>query len=88
MQLEGYDFVVTGKALVWHFGARSSHFLGQHDKLTGTSQRQKECEAKNYKIWLQMWGSPPQYDSYGFIIVTEEMRKRYNQNKSYYYNKE
>lgn len=88
MQLEGYDFVVTGKALTWHFGARSSHFLGQHDKLTGTSQRQKECEAKNYKIWLQMWGSPPQYDSYGFIIVTEEMRKRYNQNKSYYYNKE
>lgn len=88
MQLEGYNFVVTGKALTWHFGARSSHFLGQHDKLTGTSQRQKECEAKNYKIWLQMWGSPPQYDSYGFIIVTEEMRKRYNQNKSYYYNKE
>lgn len=87
MQLEGYNFVVTGKALTWHFGARSSHFLGQHDKLTGTSPRQKECEAKNYKIWLQMWGSPPQYDSYGFIIVTEEMRKRYNQNKSYYYNK-
>jgi hypothetical protein len=88
MQLNNYNFVVTGKALTWHFGARSSHFLGQHDKLTGTSQRQKECEAKNYKIWLQMWGSPPQYDSYGFIIVTEEMRKRYNQNKSYYYNKE
>lgn len=87
MQLEGYDFVVTPKAITWHFGARSSHFLGQHDKLIGTSQRQKESESKNYKIWLEMWGSAPQYDNNGFIIVTEEMRHRYNQNKSLYHNK-
>lgn len=84
MQLKGYDFVVTGKALVWHFGARSSHFLGQHDKLTGTSDRQKVSEQKNYKTWLDLWNESPQYDEVGFIKVSEQMRQRYNQNKQLY----
>lgn len=86
MQLEGYDFVVTGKALVWHFGARSSHFLGQHDKLTGTSERQKTSEAKNIRTWVELWGEYPTFDEYSFIKITPQMRERYNQNKSYYYN--
>jgi hypothetical protein len=85
MQLEGYDFVVTGKALVWHFGARSSHFLGQHDKLTGTSDRQKQGEARNYQKWLKIWGGePPSYDEYGFIKVTDKMREIYNKNRDKY----
>lgn len=84
MQIKGYNFIVTGKALVWHFGARSSHFLGQHDKLTGTSQRQKESEAKNYRIWLDLWNEQPQYDEYGFIKVTEAMKQRYNSNPELY----
>ena len=84
MQLKGYDFVVTGKALVWHFGARSSHFLGQHDKLTGTSDRQKVSEQKNYKTWLDLWNESPQYDEVGFIKVSEQMKQRYNQNKQLY----
>jgi GT2 family glycosyltransferase len=84
MQLEGYDFVVSGKALTWHFGARSSHFLGQHDKLTGTSDRQKQGEARNYQKWLKIWGEPPSYDEYGFIKVTDKMREIYNKNKDKY----
>lgn len=84
MQLNGYDFVISGKALIWHFGARSSHFLGQHDKLTGTSQRQKESESKNYKTWLQLWGESPSYDEYGFIKVTEGMKQKYNSNPKLY----
>ena len=84
MQLKGYDFVVTGKALTWHFGARSSHFLGQHDKLTGTSDRQKVSEQKNYKTWLDLWNESPQYDEVGFIKVSEQMKQRYNQNKQLY----
>lgn len=86
MQLKGYNFTVCGNAVVWHFGARSSHFLGQHDKLTGTSQRQKESEAKNYRIWLDLWGEPPQYDEYSFIKVTEAMKQRYNSNPKLYEN--
>jgi hypothetical protein len=84
MQLNNYNFVVTGKALVWHFGARSSHFLGQHDKLTGTSDRQKVSEQKNYKTWLDLWNESPQYDEVGFIKVSEQMKQRYNQNKQLY----
>jgi hypothetical protein len=78
--------VVTPKALVWHFGARSSHFLGQHDKITGTSDRQKQSEAKNYRIWLDLWGESPQYDQFGFIMATEQMRERYNKNRELYHN--
>jgi hypothetical protein len=84
MQIKGYDFVVTSKALVWHFGARSSHFLGQHDKLVGTSDRQKLSEQKNFKTWLTLWGEPPSYDEVGFIKVSEQMRTRYNNNPELY----
>lgn len=84
MQLNGYDFVVTTKAMVWHFGARSSHFLGQHDKLTGTSDRQKESERNNFAMWMNLWGEPPSYDEVGFIKVTEQMRQRYTNNKELY----
>ena len=84
MQLKGYDFVVTSTAMVWHFGARSSHFLGQHDKLTGTSDRQKQSEAKNYRTWLELWGEPPQYDNLGFIKATENMKKRFDADPSKY----
>ena len=84
MQLNDYQFVVCGSALTWHFGARSSHFLGQHDKLTGTSDRQKTSEQKNFKTWLTLWGEPPSYDEVGFIKVTEQMRQRYIKNKELY----
>lgn len=84
MQLKGYDFIVCGKAMVWHFGARSSHFLGQHDKLIGTSERQKISEQKNIRTWLTLWGEPPSYDEYGFIKVTDQMHERYKNNPELY----
>jgi GT2 family glycosyltransferase len=84
MQLEGYNFVVTGKALTWHFGARSSHFLGQHDKIVGTSDRQKQGEARNYQKWLKIWNESPSYDEVGFIKVSDNMREIYNKNRDKY----
>lgn len=84
MQLKGYNFMVYGKALVWHFGARSSHFLGQHDKLTGTSDRQKQSEAKNIRTWMELWGEPPSYDEVGFVKVSENMKQRFEQNPNKY----
>lgn len=84
MQLKGYDFIISGKALVWHFGARSSHFLGQHNKLTGTSDRQKQSEEKNIRTWFELWGEGPSYDNVGFIKVTDNMRQRFNQNPKKY----
>lgn len=84
IQINGYDFVVTGKAVVWHFGARSSHFLGQHDKLVGTSDRQKQSEEKNIRTWFELWGEGPSYDNVGFIKVTDNMRERFNQNPKKY----
>jgi GT2 family glycosyltransferase len=84
MQIKGYDFVVSGKAIVWHFGARSSHFLGQHDKLTGTSDRQKQSEAKNIRTWMSLWNEHPSYDEFGFIKVSDNMKKLYESNPTKY----
>lgn len=84
MQLKGYDFVVTGKAVVWHFGSRSSHFLGQHDKLTGTSDRQRQSEIKNAKTWQELWGDCPRFDDKGFVIASNDMRKRFEAEPSKY----
>jgi hypothetical protein len=84
MQLNNYNFVVTGKALTWHFGARSSHFLGQHDKIVGTSDRQKQSEAKNIRTWIELWNAAPSYDQVGFIKVSDNMRELYNKNRDKY----
>jgi len=83
-QCEGYEFVITSKAMVWHFGSRGSIFMGQSDKLTGRSQRQIECEQRNVRKWLEIWGEPVQYDDVGFIKVTPAMQERYKQNKQLY----
>lgn len=84
MQCGGYNFVVTSKAVVWHFGSRGANFMGQPDKIVGRSQRQIECENRNIKTWVEEWGCFPQYDSVGFIIVTDEMKKIYEKNKEKY----
>ena len=84
MQCEGYNFIVTSEAVVWHFGARSSHFLGQPDKLIGTSERQKVTEARNYQRWLKIWQEPLSYDEVGFIKVSDNMRSIYMKNRDKY----
>lgn len=88
MQLAGYDFIITNKALVWHFGSRSSIFLGQQDKLVGRSDRQIQCERKNISTWMELWGETPSFDQYGFIKVSNAMKKRYMENKGLYLNAE
>jgi len=61
----GYEFILTSKSLVWHFGARGSHRLEENNGQT--SQRQKEAEAKNQQKWLAKWGKFPIFNEYGMI---------------------
>ena len=61
----GYEFILTSKSLVWHFGARGSHRLEENNGQT--SQRQKEAEAKNQQKWLAKWGRFPIFNEYGMI---------------------
>ena len=85
MQIEGYDFTISGKAIVWHFGSRSSIFLGQLDQLTGRSDRQVECERKNMEKWVKIWnGERPSFDSVGFIRATGTMLDVYMKNREEY----
>jgi glycosyltransferase involved in cell wall biosynthesis len=65
MLYKEYNFVLTSKSLVWHFGARGSHRLEENNG--GSSKRQIESEYKNKKLWIQKWGKFPIFDNYGTI---------------------
>ena len=62
---EGYEFILTSKSLVWHFGARGSHRLEENSNQT--SDRQKQAEQRNAKKWLTKWKSFPTFNEYGMI---------------------
>lgn len=61
----GYEFILTSKSLIWHFGARGSHRLEENNGQT--SQRQRESEIKNQQKWLAKWGKFPIFNKYGMI---------------------
>jgi len=65
MQLEGYDFIMSSKSVVYHFSARGSHF--KDDDITKTSQRQREAEQNNVRKWMSKWGRMPETDSETFV---------------------
>ena len=65
MLQNGFEFILTGSSLVWHFGARGSHRLEENDGQT--SQRQKESEQINAQKWLSKWGKMPSFDMFGMI---------------------
>jgi len=61
----GYEFILTSKSLVWHFGARGSHRLEENNNQT--SERQKAAEVKNQQKWLEKWEKFPTFNEYGMI---------------------
>ena len=62
---EGFRFVLPSKSLVYHFGARSSHF--PKDDFTKQSSRSKECEPAGAKKFYEKWGGMPKFDEYGMV---------------------
>jgi len=71
MTQAGYEFVLTSKSLVWHFGARGSHRLEENDNQS--SQRQQEAEAKNKLKWIEKWHGIPVFNEYRMIIGLKEV---------------
>lgn len=65
MLQEDYEFILTSKSLVWHFGARGSHRLEENNNQS--SERQKHSETKNQQKWLAKWGKFPTFNEYGMI---------------------
>ena len=72
MTQAGYEFVLTSKSLVWHFGARGSHRLEENNGLS--SQRQINSELKNKQKWLEKWQGIPIFNEYGMIKGLKEIR--------------
>jgi GT2 family glycosyltransferase len=65
MQLEGYEFVMTTKSVVYHFSARGSHF--RDDNLNKKSDRQILAEIDNTHKFFRKWGQLPETDEQTFV---------------------
>jgi GT2 family glycosyltransferase len=73
MYNEGYNFVLTTKSLVWHFGARGSHRLEENNGKS--SERQIITEQINQKKFLEKWGGFPKLNNVGLIIGINEIKQ-------------
>ena len=68
MQLEGFEFLMTTKSILWHFSARGSHFRDEaKDDLTKKSMRQQKSERDNIQKWIKKWGRLPEEDKETFV---------------------
>ena len=68
MQLEGYEFKMITKSVVWHFSARGSHFRDEaKDNFNNKSQRQINAEQANMKKFINKWGRLPEEDAATFV---------------------
>lgn len=63
---KNYEFILTSKSMVWHFGARGSHRLEENEGKS--SKRQAESELKNFLKFIEKWNKIPVYDEWGMII--------------------
>lgn len=66
MQLSGYQFVLTSKSVVYHFGSRASRF--PDDDLTKRKPELENHERNGFQKWMKKWGEAPKFDNEGFII--------------------
>tara|TARA_R110001592_G_scaffold353878_1_gene653123 strand:- start:1370 stop:2257 length:888 start_codon:yes stop_codon:yes gene_type:complete len=68
MQLEGYEFKMVSKSVVWHFSARGSHFRDEaKDNFNSRSRRQIKSEQSNIKKFIDKWGCLPEEDNQTFV---------------------
>ena len=67
MQQKGYRFHTLGASMIYHFGARGSHF--PDDDLSKSSDRQKQSEEKNARIFKEKWGEHFIRNKYGMFVL-------------------
>ena len=65
MRQRGFRFVLPSSSVVYHFGARSSHF--PNDDFTKATSRSKMLEPLGEKYFYEKWGGFPTFDDYGMI---------------------
>jgi O-antigen biosynthesis protein len=65
MLQNGFRFVLPSKSLVYHFGARSSHFPS--DDFSRKTSRSMELEPLGAQKFHQKWGGMPVFDQFGMI---------------------
>jgi len=70
MLQEGYKYALLYDSMIFHFGARGSHF--SDDDFSDSSDRQKKTEPVNVKKFKEKWGGLPEYDEFGMPIKIKE----------------
>lgn len=75
MQLEGFKMHTVGSSVVYHFGARGSHF--PLDDFNKSAERQLTSEKNNVQRFIEKWEELPWIHIYSGYRVTETLQQRY-----------
>tara|TARA_R110002153_G_scaffold73906_1_gene192619 strand:+ start:4879 stop:5772 length:894 start_codon:yes stop_codon:yes gene_type:complete len=78
MGLENYNCVHTTKSIIYHFAARGSHFQGQGDDLSKSSNRQVTTESSNYHKFIRKWGRAPENNEWHMPIIFDEWKDKFD----------
>jgi len=65
MQLEGYQFIMTSKSVLWHFASRTSRF--PDDDLNNRPDHLAEYERRATQRFIKKWGRLPEEDEQTFV---------------------
>lgn len=87
MLCEDFRFILTFKSVIYHFGARGSHF--PTDNFDNSIKRQQIAEHNNSFNWLKKWGKYPIKDEKNdFISVSSYFKHKYFnlKEKNFHYN--
>lgn len=79
-QIRGFELIMTAEVLIYHFGARGSHF--PDDNLNMKSERQIDAERNGYSKWLLKWNDFINYDVNNLIVLTDKMKEHIELNKN------
>ncbi len=76
--LEGYEFIQSWDALVYHFTSRGSRFNPFSGGGTGKdSPEWRKTNSENEKKFILKWGTLPMHDEHMLPIVTPQSKKHY-----------
>ena len=70
MQMEGYEFIMTSKSVIWHFTSRTSRFPNGQKQLDNNKRPEHlvRWEQRAMQRFIEKWGRLPAEDRDSFVV--------------------
>ena len=70
MQMEGYEFIMTSKSVIWHFTSRTSRFPNGQKQLDNNKRPEHlvRWEQRAMQRFIEKWGRLPIEDRDSFVV--------------------